>query len=663
MSSVAGPRPQEPRRPSAAVRDRFVTGLLVAILAVAAVVVALPRAAVLAPESSGDPSSLPSSSAEAAVPVVYREGVVGKPVSVTPVTTRNRADRLLVGLVFSGLVKLGPGETFEPDLASSWTVDDTGKVWTVSIRPDARWQDGEPVLADDVLYTVSALQDPAASGGLSATWADVAVEAVDDLTVRFRLGAPVGGFIAALTQPLLPAHLLADVPMADLAASEFATSPVGSGPYTLVQLDDSGAVLVPTAPAVEPGSSPSASGGNDGAGPDDPGTSSDPGASAPPASSDAASSGAPATPGASGAESASGEPSPVASADPGGEIVDGSAPPDGAGESEAPDPTQAPDPNSKSVDRIEVSFYDTDAAASAAFTAGEIDGVAGLAPGMASSLASGPGVTLVDYPTTTLAAILLNLRTTHPEFRDPDARAGLLGALDRSAIALTALGGAARPADTLVPPESWAFDGEAVVPIPFDRTAAAKAMRKAGWSKTGGKWFAPKAKAAYKLELLTVPAEVNPRLASIADAVKTAWTSFGLSVTVTELTGSELAAKLKSGAFDAALLDISTGLEPDLYPLLDSSQVRANGSNRSGYQNPALDQLLEAARTPGTPEQRQAAWSKLLAELSDTVPVLPIVWASEQMVVRGLSGETPRLIVDTGDRFWDVLAWRLAASR
>ena len=49
--------------------------------------------------------------------VVYREGVVGRPESITPVTARSRAERTLVGLVFSGLVRLGPGTTYQPDLA------------------------------------------------------------------------------------------------------------------------------------------------------------------------------------------------------------------------------------------------------------------------------------------------------------------------------------------------------------------------------------------------------------------------------------------------------------------------------------------------------------------------------------------------------------------
>jgi len=693
VTSPSGAPSPEPRRFSTAVRDRAVTGLLVAVLAVSALVIAIPHIAATTPGSSAAPSE--AASAAPSGPVVYREGVVGRPTSITPITARTRADRALVGLIFSGLVKIGPDDTLVPDLAASWSVDKSGQVWTVKIRPEAVWQDGQPVTADDVAFTVAALKDPSATGGLAAAWADVAVERVDERTVKFTLGAPVGGFLAALTQPLLPSHLLSNVSMSDLASSDFALNPVGSGPYQLALLDDAHAVLVPTTAAAVPGASPTASGGTDGAGPGDPGA---PGTASPPPSAPGSTSGQGAPSTSSGASSrssaapaaSSSEPASPAAASPapsgsGTGTLDGPAaagpvalvagatakptakPTSKPSASLAPSPSPAltamPDPNASPVQNIEVDFYDTEEALSAAFTAGQIDGASGLTAATTKALAPTVGAKVLDYPTTTLSAILLNLRPTHPELADATVRKALLGAIDRATIATTDLGGQARVANALVPPESWTYDASKVVPVPFDRTGSTKLLRAAGWTKVGGKWTAPKAKTPYAIELLTVPAEVNPRLAAVASAVKDDWTKFGLTVTVTPLSGSALAARLQKGTFTAAVLDIASGFEPDLYPLLDSSQVRANGSNRSGYQDPAMDTLLEAARRNATMAKRKAAWGALLAGLSAKVPVLPIVWAEEQMVVRGLSGNTPRLIVHTGDRFWDVLAWRLAATR
>ena len=587
--------------------------------------------------------------------------MVGRPASITPVTARSRSERTLVGLIFSGLVKLGPDSTLEPDLAASWTTDKSGQVWTVKIRPDAIWQDGQPVTSDDVVYTISALKDPAAAGGLAAAWADVSVAAIDATTVQFTLDAPVSGFLAALTQPLLPSHLLADVSMADLATSEFATNPVGSGPYALAQLDSTHAVLMPASgtPAAAIGSASPSGSASPGASPASPSGSLGGSSAAPSAAgSGVAASAAAASPDASGSPAAS---SAAPSVVPGSSASDAASPP---GASVAvPSPTAYVDPNGRPLDRIEVTFFDTEDALAAAFKAGQIDGAAGLSPSVTADLAAQPGAQALHYPTTTLSAVLLNLRTTHPELGDPNVRRALLAGIDRKTLAATTLAGTAAVANTLVPPGTWAYDATAAGSVPYDRSAAAKLLTKAGWTRIGGKWAAPKAKVPYVLELLTVPADVNPRLATVAGAVGDSWTSLGFKVKLVELSGADLAVRLQDGNFTAAVLDVASGLEPDLFPLLSSSQIRAGGSNRSGYQDPSLDKLLAATRMPGTDAKHKAAWTALLAGLAARMPVLPLVWADEVMVERGLSGITPQLIVHTGDRFWDVLAWRLAASR
>ena len=573
-------------------RDYAVIGALVMVLVVLGGILAL-RPRTVPQEAIAQPTQSPTMPP----PVVYREGVVGVPESVTPISARNRAERSLVGLVFSGLVRMGPDNTLEPDLAESWKLSDDGKTWTFHIRADARWQDGVPVTSDDVLYTVGALKDPAASGGRSSSWAEVEATAVDDKTVTFRLTTPVGSFLAAAAQPLLPSHLLKDVPYADIATSDFARLPVGSGPFGLTELDQAHAVLVPAHQLMPP------------------------------------------TPG----------PSPTAAAS-----VDSLATP-------IPSPSvTGPTPF---IERIELTFFADDDAAVGALQAGDIDAVAGLAPEQASQAAAIAGVSRVRYPTTTLSTILLNLRPSHPELRDARVRKALLGAIDRDALVRDVLGGDGTVADALVPPTSWAYDGESVGVVKFDAAAAAAQLKAAGWTKVNGAWAKPRAKVPYELELLSVPATANPRLASIAAYVRDAWTRLGFKVTLVEKPAAALATDLRGGTFTASVLDIMMGLEPDLFPLLASSQVRASGSNLTGFQDAKLDTLLEAARKPGDQASRVVAWKALLAGIAARQPMLPLVWGEESMFTMGVEGITPTLIGDTGDRYWDVLAWRLAADR
>jgi peptide/nickel transport system substrate-binding protein len=174
---------------------------------------------------------------------VIRVGVVGVPTSINPLTARSQPDRDLAALVFSGLVRLGANDAILPDLADRWSSDKAGTHWTFRIRPTAQWQDGDPVTADDVVFTIKLLRDPAYTGQFKGSWNEITVKKVDSLTVQFTLKTPLGDFLQLARQPLLPSHLLKAVPIQALTDSAFSSAPVGAGPYRLVFWDSEHALL------------------------------------------------------------------------------------------------------------------------------------------------------------------------------------------------------------------------------------------------------------------------------------------------------------------------------------------------------------------------------------------------------------------------------------
>jgi ABC-type transport system substrate-binding protein len=630
-------------------RDRGIVAILGVLLAALALAIALPPAPG-GGEGVGHSPEAGSPGPASSPPVVYREGMIGQPSSVNPLTARTQADRDLVALVFSGLVSLGPDGGYRPELASGWSVDPDGRRWTFTIRPDARWQDGEPVTADDVVFTVGILKDPDYTGPLGSSWREVTATAVDERTVTFELATPIAGFLQAATVGLLPAHLLRDAPVATLADDPFSRQPVGAGPFVLVSWNAETADLVPAALADSPVVEPPA------VTPPAPTPAPTPSPTPTPISTAPASPSGSATPSAargSGAPPASAAPPSSPAASP----ASSSSP-----AAPTPAPTARPEP---ALPGISFFFFPDATSLAAAYRAGRLDAASGLPPALARELATLPGSRLLGYPRTTLTAIALNLRPGHVELRTPRVRRALLAAIDRTKLIAAVLEGTGTRADSPIPPSSWAFDPKASKPVRYDLKAAAADLKASGWTRTTAGWAAPGSKKAYRIELIAPDAASNPSAMAVAEAVADAWRAFGLTVEVTGLPPAEFVGdRLRTGAFQAAVVDVTIGLDPDLYPLFASTQVVEGGSNVTGIQDVDLDHDLTAARAPGTLDERKRAFATLQARLVDRQYLLPIFFRDELVVVADrVIGPAVRELGDPSDRFWDVLTWRLADAR
>ena len=152
--------------------------------------------------SSGASSSSSSSGASAATP---KKGGTLKVALQTPATALNP---LIVDdggglcmlattgefLTFDNNVKL----QLEPMLAQSWTHNGDGSVWTFKLRPNVKFHNGQPLTADDVVYTFKELADPKNSSNalssLTGVLSPSGPRAVDSHTVAFHLDAPNGNF-------------------------------------------------------------------------------------------------------------------------------------------------------------------------------------------------------------------------------------------------------------------------------------------------------------------------------------------------------------------------------------------------------------------------------------------------------------------------------------
>jgi peptide/nickel transport system substrate-binding protein len=163
------------------------------------------------------------------------EGVIGTPRFVNPVLAASDADRALTALVFAGLTRVSATGDIEPDLAT-YQVSEDGLEYRFTIRDGARFQDGEPVLAADVAFTVAKVQDPEVKSPRASAWRGVAVKVESERDVVFTLPRPAPDFLLATTLGVLPAHRFNGLSAQDFLLSDANAEPVGAGPFAFDKL-------------------------------------------------------------------------------------------------------------------------------------------------------------------------------------------------------------------------------------------------------------------------------------------------------------------------------------------------------------------------------------------------------------------------------------------
>jgi len=566
------------------------------ILAAAVLVLVVVAAALIVSGPAAGPTASPAPSAMTAARIL-RVGTVGSISTLDPLYAIDPAERDAIALLFRGLTRLGPAGTIQPDLASSWDVSKDGRTWTFDLREDVRWHDGQPVTADDVVFTVRSLQHPDYDGPFGNAFRGLTVERLSPYQVRFVLEEPLNSFLTTAAQPIVPAHLLAAIPVAERRSTAFGLQPVGSGPFRLASLSDDQVILERAGPP--PGGTPAA---------------------------------IPADPFATPAQ-----PTPA-------------APQDG--------------PQRPRLDALALELYPDAAALADALEAGDVDVAGDLPVERAKAIAATPGMRQIVYPTSHLTAAVLNLRDSKSPFRDPSVRRALLRAIDREGLVGAANGGHGVVVDVPIAPSSPLYDTTGPAPMTHDQGAAAKALKEAGWKKVGGSWQASGSKDALRIAVVTVDAQTNPELHAAAEQVVAAWKDLGIKATLKAYPPVEFVeGQLRSGDFDAAVIEMDLGLDPDLTALLDSSQAARGGSNLSGYQSAKMDGLLAAARTATDATARKTKFAELQKELIDRLPFLPLYLGDRvELAHDRLQGPTPRQISSPSDRFWDVLTWRLAET-
>lgn len=170
-------------------------------------------------------------------------GSTSSPSLFNPLYSSDVSSSDIEGMIFDGLV--GSDLEFNPStengLAESVDISEDGMTIVVKITDKAKFHDGEPLTADDVVFTYNIPLHPDYDGPRKSYFENLeSVEKIDDYTIQFNLKQVDVQFpVVGLGFGILPEHILGDVPVAELGEHEFNTkNPIGSGPFKFDEWKD-----------------------------------------------------------------------------------------------------------------------------------------------------------------------------------------------------------------------------------------------------------------------------------------------------------------------------------------------------------------------------------------------------------------------------------------
>ena len=149
---------------------------------------------------------------------VLRRGNGAEPESLDPHQARSVPAANVLRDLYSGLVQISPSGAIKPADAESWEMGDDERVYTFKLRDDLRWSNGEPLTAQDYVYSLRRSVDPATGSPYAQLHAAIVnakaiiagdkpaqtlgVRAVDEHTLEITLTAPTPYFLGTLAHSI-----------------------------------------------------------------------------------------------------------------------------------------------------------------------------------------------------------------------------------------------------------------------------------------------------------------------------------------------------------------------------------------------------------------------------------------------------------------------------
>lgn len=243
-----------------------------------------------------------------------------------------------------------------------------------------------------------------------------------------------------------------------------------------------------------------------------------------------------------------------------------------------------------------------------------------LTPDMETALQREPGLALMRGPGTRLAYMAFNLRD--PILKDVRVRQAIAYALNRGPLIRYLLGGEARPADSVLPPESWAYDSR-VEKYAYDPAKAKRLLDDAGYAEDHG--------IRFHLVMKTSTEEASRAMAAV---FQQQLREVGIALDIRSFEFATFFSDITHGEFQVySLRWIGGNEDPDIFEYaFDSARIIPNGANRQYYSNPRVDALIAKASTELDQNARKQDYAEIQQILADDLPYINLWYFDNVMV-------------------------------
>jgi peptide/nickel transport system substrate-binding protein len=243
-----------------------------------------------------------------------------------------------------------------------------------------------------------------------------------------------------------------------------------------------------------------------------------------------------------------------------------------------------------------------------------------LTPDMILTLQREPDLRVLHAPGTIVAYLAFNLRD--PILRDQRVRQAIAYAIDRRPLIEYILRGFAQPAISILPPQSWAYDGD-VPKYPHDPERARALLDTAGYRSVNGVRFHIQMKTSTEESTRLLAAVFQQQLRDV-----------GIALDIRTFESATFLADVQKGLFQFySLRWIGGNQDPDMFEYVyHSRKFPPNGANRSFYQSARIDALIDQARSEIDQNTRKKLYAEIQQLLAEELPSINL-WYLDNVLV------------------------------